>query len=343
MPPMVILLVAQFALGSGAVFGRLALCKMSALSVAAWRLGLVAVPLLSRLAWQLGWAAYRRRQNGPAVPLAAASGGLSQHRRIRMELYMLLAGLLLAAQFVAWIEALRRLSMGMATLLACTAPLWNSLYEVGIQRRRLPRSFWGALAVGMLGVGWTLGMADSQSGVLVAHAAGLGVLLALASSLLIALYLLMMRHISVVATRTAAYGTLDILTRVFSWGAAVLGLGCLIQNAPLPPLQDLQVWGGVVGMALITQGLGHSLQNAALRHLRASIVGFATLLEPLIAAGFGWLCFGETVGWERAGGGVLVVLALGYAMWLTAIDAQHTDQGQLGQDRVLRRGICPEP
>jgi drug/metabolite transporter (DMT)-like permease len=321
MQPYLLLLVAQLAMGSGAIFGRLALGGMAALSVAAWRLGLVALPLLARLLLRLGWR--RLQGGGPMAPT------LHVPRSRPLEYQMLLAGLLLAAQFAAWVGSLQRLSMGMSTLLVCTAPLWNSLYEVTVQRRRLAPSFWGALVVGLLGLLGMLGVEDAQAGVLLPGQAVLGMGMALLGSLLIAAYLLLMRSIALEAKRLGAYDTLDVLTRVFGWAALVLFCSSLLASPELPnlpPLADRRAWIGLLGMALITQGLGHSLQNHALRHLQASIVGFATLLEPLVAATLGWLCFGEALGWRRAMGGGLVSVALGYAMWITARTAQQADE-----------------
>ncbi len=308
MRPYALLLLAQLAMGSGAVFGRLALTTMTPLAVAAWRLGLVALPLMLRLLW-------RQRGSLRLPPAARARPG------DRLEFKMLLAGLLLALQFVAWMEALRRLSMSMATLLVCTAPVWNSLYEVIFARRRLVASFWAALFLGMGGVGLMLEAGGAHAGLLVRDQLGLGMVLALASSLLIAIYLLLLRHITLLGARCGQVGTFDIISRVFGWGAVALFAALAVEGIAPPPLSERPTWVGVAGMALVTQGVGHSLQNHSLRHLQASIVGFATLLEPLVAALLGWVCFGEALGWQRAAGGSLVVSALGYAMWVTALDA----------------------
>jgi drug/metabolite transporter (DMT)-like permease len=61
----------------------------------------------------------------------------------------------------------------------------------------------------------------------------------------------------------------------------VLLVGAFIQGQPLPPLSNVQAWLGVLGMTVMAQGFGHTLQNAALKHVRASIVGFSTLLKPV--------------------------------------------------------------
>jgi drug/metabolite transporter (DMT)-like permease len=90
---------------------------------------------------------------------------------------------------------------------------------------------------------------------------------------------------------------------------------------PLPPLTHWQAWGGVVGMAVITQGCGHTLQSAALKHIRASIVGFSTLLEPVTATALAAVAFGERIGAQSALGVLLVLGSLAWALRSTqAID-----------------------
>jgi DME family drug/metabolite transporter len=288
------LLVAQLAMGSGGIFGRFALQGIGPLSVAAWRLGLAAVPLLLRLAIKRG-----------------------PRPHLRQELHMLCAGLVLAAQFAAWVGSLQRLSVGASTLLVCTAPLFNGLYEVFILKRHLPRSFWLALCIALVGIG-VMVFGSGDSGAPIDHAAGLGVGLALLSSMGMAAYFILIQNIAVVAEAQRSYDTLDIITRTYSWGALALFAAAAFDSTPLPPLSETCAWGGVLGMAVVTQGFGHTLQNAALRHIRASIVGFATLIEPLISAILAALLLNERLTLQAAGGGVVVLLALGWALKVTA-------------------------
>jgi DME family drug/metabolite transporter len=288
------LLVAQLAMGSGGIFGRFALQGFGPLSVAAWRLGLAAVPLLLRLAIKRG-----------------------PRPQMRQELHLLGAGLVLAAQFAAWVGSLQRLSVGASTLLVCTAPLFNGLYEVFILRRHLPRSFWLALCIALAGIG-VMVLGSGDSGAPIDHAAGLGVALALLSSMGMAAYFILIQNIALGAEDRHCYDTLDIITRTFTWGALALFAAAAFSSTPLPPLSNTCAWGGVLGMAVVTQGFGHTLQNAALRTIRASIVGFATLIEPLISAVLAALLLDERLTRQAVGGGVVVLLALGWALRVTA-------------------------
>ena len=103
---------------------------MGLCTVGAIRLGMVASLLVARLA-------FLRR------PLL----------KRRDEFFLMGAGLLLAQQFLTWMLSIAYLTIGTATLLYCTAPLWNGLYEVFFLKRKLPRPFWLSLFLAGVGVG----------------------------------------------------------------------------------------------------------------------------------------------------------------------------------------------
>lgn len=72
--------------------------------------------------------------------------------------------------------------------------------------------------------------------------------------------------------------------------------------------------GCIAGMALITPGLGHILQNFALKHLPARTVSFATLVGPLSASVAAADFFRESLTPQRTGAGILVFTDMGWAI-----------------------------
>jgi DME family drug/metabolite transporter len=64
-------------------------------------------------------------------------------------------------------------------------------------------------------------------------------------------------------------------------------------------------------MALVSQLLGHTALNAALRDFTPSVVALTTLLEPIVAAILAAIVFRETLSWQAAGGGVAILIAVG--------------------------------
>jgi drug/metabolite transporter (DMT)-like permease len=145
----------------------------------------------------------------------------------------------------------------------------------------------------------------------------LGIALALSSGLGVSLHFIVMRHMSTKVSLRQKYTTLDFLTRSYTYAALMFVGMSVLEGQPLPPLSNWHAWAGVVGMAVITQGLGHTAQNASLRHIRASVVGFCTLLEPLVASILAAVAFGELIGWQGAVGGVLVLISLAFALGFT--------------------------
>ena len=67
-------------------------------------------------------------------------------------------------------------------------------------------------------------------------------------------------------------------------------------------------------MALVSQGLGHTALNAALRDFTPSVIALATLLEPPIAALLAAALFREALSWQIAVGGVLILAAVGITL-----------------------------
>ena len=64
-------------------------------------------------------------------------------------------------------------------------------------------------------------------------------------------------------------------------------------------------------MALVSQLLGHTAMNSALRWFSASAVAFTTLVEPIVAALLALAIFGERLSAIAIAGGLLVLGAIG--------------------------------
>ena len=293
-----LLFLAQICMSSGGIFGRFALNGIGPMQTAALRMCIASLPLLLRLIWVR-----------------------SPRTRWQLELQLGGAGLALAVVFGAWTASLMRLSVGASTLLTCCAPFWNGLYESLILKRRSPPSFWVALvvAIGSLAV-----MVRSSAGVTpIANQAGIGVAFALSSSLAMSIYYIIIRRVS----KQHSYHTFDIITRTYGWAAVTLTLMCVaFERTPLPPLYQWQPWAGVLGLAAITQACGHTLQNFTLKVLRPSVVSFAALSEPLIAAVLAIFIFAEAVTADLALGGGTLLLALGWAMYISFKASDATAQ-----------------
>jgi len=273
---------AQLAVGAAAIFARLALSAAQPLAVSALRLT-IAVAVL--------WA------------IALLRGSRARlHLGTRERALLALAGIMLAAHFATWIWSLQYTTVAISTLLVATTPLWTTLYDAAVLRRRYRLQTWLAY---LLAAGGLLLVVRIQgpSPPIPGHAA-LGCALAVAGSLAIGAYFLIVRRIR------EGRSTRTIVTHTYAWAALALVAAAAIARQGPPPLDAHTAGLGIIAMALVSQLLGHTALNAALRWFTATAVAMATLLEPVAAAVLAALFLREPVGAATVAGGVLLLIAI---------------------------------
>ena len=280
--PYLVLTVAQIAVGSAAIFARFALTGAGPLAVSASRLTIAAVALLALAAIR----SPRERTD------------LSRRDRVLFAI----AGLALAIHFAAWIWSLQYTSVAISTLLVATTPIWTAAYDALARGLRLSALAFFSFAVAAAGLVMVVGYSIAPPPV-PGHAA-LGAALAVAGAIGIAAYFILIREVR------ASFGTRAIVTQTYTWAAIVLIGAAVAAHQPPPPLSDTAAWGGILAMALISQLLGHTAMNSALRWFSASAVAFTTLVEPIIAALLALAIFGERLSAIAVAGGLLVLGAI---------------------------------
>jgi drug/metabolite transporter (DMT)-like permease len=83
----------------------------------------------------------------------------------------------------------------------------------------------------------------------------------------------------------------------------------LVADLPLKGFST-GTWTAFIGMALVSQIMGHSSYNWALRYLSASLVAVALLGEPIGATILAWFLFGETLTLAKVIGGALILTGI---------------------------------
>ena len=295
--PYAVLAGAQIAVGAAAIFARYALGGAGPLAVSAARLAIAAVILL-------GVTALRGKR--ARVSLTRGQQGI-----------LALAGLALAAHFATWIWSLEYTSVAVSLLLVTTTPIWTAIYDAVFRKRRLSALALAAFAGGAIGIVLVVGRSATASPPFAGHEA-LGALLALAGSLFVAAYLLLVREVR------AELDTLTIVRHTFAWAAVALIAAAAVARQPLPPLTDVRPWLGILAMALVSQLLGHTALNASLRWFSPSAVAFATLLEPLIAAALAFALFGEALTATALIGGLILLASVAVVMKEERFDLDGT-------------------
>lgn len=275
------------AVGAAAIFARYALGGAGALAVSAGRLTIAALVLLAIAALR---GMRHSVPQGVSIPRHGDAGRF------------VFAGIALAVHFATWIWSLQYTSVAVSTLLVATTPVWTALYDAVFARRMLSALAWLAMLAG--GIGTVMILWFSRTPPSVAGQELLGAALALSGAVAIGAYFIIVRGVR------ERYGTRDIVTRTYAIAAVALIVAAAAAHQAPPPFSDAPAWGGILAMALISQLLGHTAMNAALRWFSPSAVGMSTLVEPIVAALLALVIFSEGLTRLALAGGVLVLCAI---------------------------------
>jgi drug/metabolite transporter (DMT)-like permease len=233
-----------------------------ALAIAAWR-NLLASAVLVPLA-------LARR------PTRTELRGLSPVDRRRC----VVAGLLLAAHFGAWLPSLSFTTVASSVALVTTSPVWTAL-AARAKGERVPRAAWTGIALTLGGVLLLTGVDFSVSG-----RALLGDALALAGGALASGYLL----VGVEVRRTVST---TVYTAVcYPVAGVVLLVACVVSGQHLAGY-DGGTWACIVGMVAGPQLLGHSVFNKLLRTTSAWVVAVTIVSEVIGSTLLAFAFFGE--------------------------------------------------
>jgi drug/metabolite transporter (DMT)-like permease len=270
------LAVAVVAISFAAIFIRLAQAEgMPSLAIAAWRLTLASALLL---------------------PYAWTRCG-QEIRGISGREWRLLAGAgaFLGFHFITWIASLRYTSVASSVVLVTTGPVFVGLGSWLLLRERPGAGTVTGIAVavaGSLAIGWG-DLARSQL-----HLLGDG--LALLGAVMMAGYLMIGRRVR------AGRSLLAYSAIVYGLAAATVLILAVATGQPLFGF-SLAGYGWVLAMALVSQLVGHSVLNWALRHISATYVAMTTMAEPIGSGLLAYLVFGEAVAtWTLAGGALIL-------------------------------------
>jgi len=271
------LLLGVFAVSTGAIFARLA-TEAPALVIAAYRVGLASLVIV------------------PLALLKVRPELLSLSRR---DLGLaLLSGLFLALHFGTWIYSLSLTSVANSVVLVNTNPLWVGLLTPLITKERMKPGVIVGILLSVSGA-VIIGVGDFTGG----GKALWGDALALAGSFSAAGYLLLgrslRRRLSLLAYICVCYAG----AAIFLW-SLVLSLGL-----PISGFSD-NTYSWFFAMALISQLIGHSSYNWALKWFSASLIAVSLLGEPVISTLLAYILFNEGLTVLKLIGGGLILLAI---------------------------------
>jgi drug/metabolite transporter (DMT)-like permease len=274
--PYLILTIGIMGVSTGSIFARLA--DAPALVTAAYRVGLASLILIPAACWKA----------------RAELRGLS-FREVKLAM---LSGFFLALHFATWISSLDYTAVANSVVLVNTVPLWVGLLTPLIARERIKRATVISIALSVIG-GAVIGFGDFSGG----GNALLGDLLAVAGAVCAAVYLLLgrslRRKLSLLPYVTVCYGS----------AAVILWIVVLILNLPVVGYSS-QTVAAFWAMALVSQIIGHSSYNWALKWFSTALVAVALLGEPIGSTILAYLIFGESLTWLKFVGGVFILTAI---------------------------------
>ena len=104
-------------------------------------------------------------------------------------------------------------------------------------------------------------------------------------------------------------GIVAFVTLVYSGAAILLWAAVLALDLPVVGL-SLETYLAFIGLGLVSQIIGHTGFNWAVRAISPMVLALLFLTEPLLSTALGWFYFGEGFARETGIGGVLILSAI---------------------------------
>ena len=275
-PTYMVLCSGILAISTGAIFARLA--DAPALVTAAYRVGLASIIL---------------------VPLACIKTRTElRHLTIKDLGCVLLAGLFLALHFATWISSLKYTSVANSVVLVNMSPLWVGLLAPLVLKEKLSRATLVGIILSISGC-IIIGSGDLVAG---GHTLW-GDFLAIIGGLCLAGYLMAGKKVR------ARLSLLSYVAICYGSAAVVLWLVVLCMGLPIYGFTN-QTLAAFWGMAIISQVIGHSCYNWALRYCSASLVALSLLGEPVGSTILAYFLFAEGLTVLKLCGGFLIMTGI---------------------------------
>ena len=212
---------------------------------------------------------------------------------------MVIAGLLFALDLGVWHWSILWTSVANSTLLANLATLFVTLMGWLVWKQRVSRIFLVGMVTALAGMFVLVGPNFAAGGTAFA-----GDMLAALTAIFYGSYMLAIKVARDAGTSTA---------RIMAWSTTISAIALLpfavCSPQPFWPSSG-HGWLVVMGLALVTQILGQGLIAYAFAHLPASLSSVSLLIQPVMAALFAWMLFGETMGYAQLAGGAIVLAGI---------------------------------
>ncbi|WP_448701472.1 DMT family transporter [Mucilaginibacter sp. AW1-3] len=211
----------------------------------------------------------------------------------------LVGGLVFALDIAVWNISILKSTATISTLIANLAPVWVGILSLLILKKQPGASFWLGTLIAISGMCILVGLQNVLSLKL-----NEGVLYALGSSVLYAIYILL---------------TKDVLARIdsivfmfYSMLASTVALGvyCLFEGDQLLNY-SAHTWLILIILGIVCQLIGWLTINYVIHHMDSTRVSIALLGQTVATALLAWLMLNERVDFIELVGGAIVLVGIG--------------------------------
>lgn len=209
-----------------------------------------------------------------------------------------LGGLIFAADIALWNQSIKLISATVSTLLANLAPVWVGLISYFILRRKSGRLFWIGTWVAIIGMVVLVGINN-----LLQLQLNIGIILAIAASILYAIYMLVTKDI------LRRVGTIPFMFYSMLASCVFLLTLCLLLGNELIHF-NLKTWGSLFGMGVICQLVGWITINHAIGRLESTTVSITLLSQTVVACILATFILDETLELKEIIGSVIVLCGI---------------------------------
>jgi len=209
--------------------------------------------------------------------------------------------------------AIHRLAIGIALLIQYLGPLLVAIYARAFGREPVRRRIWLALGCSLAGLAL---MVELWNG---AALDGLGVAFALVSAVVFAAYLLLAEREAGRRDPVSLMAWGFFFATVFwsvaqPWWSFPAGrVGDVVTLQGRLAGWHLPVWALVLWVVVVGSIVPFTLVVGALRHVSATRVGIAAMLEPVVATVVAWAWLGESLAPVQLAGAAVVLVAIALA------------------------------
>ena len=220
--------------------------------------------------------------------------------------YAIAAGVCLAFHFATWISSLAFTSIAASTTLVTTNPIWVGLLSRWWLREKLSKQTTIGIVIALAG-GILIALGDTNTNNSYSNPI-LGDILALVGAWMASLYIILGSQAQQTGLNLSNY----IAIAYSSAAIVLLPLPLLFQGSYLG--YPDQVYFYVLLMAVVSQLIGHTSFNWAVRWIAPTFISLTLLLEPIASSCFGFILFEEIPPLLVFIGGLILLSGVGISL-----------------------------